>query len=281
MSDCGGFSNLLRNYQTVDFLTILPVYLASLAAAIIFMSGMFMIGKRMQRYDIVDVAWGLVFIVITATSLLMSGVIHPAKILVLGLVAVWGLRLSNHIYRRLRSTTSEDKRYVEMRKKWQSGNQDVAIFFRIYMIQALLASIICLPVIILNTATMDSALPFVIVGLIVWVVGFSIEALADRQLRNFIRNPQNKGKLMTRGIWRYSRHPNYFGEVVLWWGVGIIALGVPFGWVGLIGPALISYLIIFVSGVPLTEKAFAGRIGWGEYKRKTSIFVPWFTKAKS
>ena len=263
----------------MDFIGILPVYFASLLAALIFMRVMFVIGKRMHRYDIVDVAWGLVFIVITITSLLMSSVIHSAKILVLALVCVWGLRLSNHIYRRLRSTTTEDKRYVEMRKKWQSGNQDVAIFFRIYMVQAILASVICLPVIILNTSTPGVALPFIVIGLVIWIIGFVIEATADRQLRHFIRSSANKGKLMTRGIWRYSRHPNYFGEVTLWWGVGVIALGVPFGWIGLIGPALISYLIIFVSGVPPTEKAFAGRPGWDEYKRRTSVLIPWFVKS--
>jgi steroid 5-alpha reductase family enzyme len=114
----------------------------------------------------------------------------------------------------------------------------------------------------------------------VWVAGFTIETLADKQLRQFISNPANKGHLMTRGLWRYSRHPNYFGELTMWWGLGIIALGVPNGLIGLLGPALISHLIIFVSGIPPTEKAFQGRIGWDEYKRRTSVLVPWFVRQK-
>lgn len=262
----------------MDFLGIVSVYFVSLLAAIGFMSMMFVIGRRIRRYDIVDVAWGLVFIIIASTSLVFGGQIDAVKLLVFGMVTIWGLRLSQHIYRRLRTTDSEDKRYVELRKKWRSGNQNLAIFFRIYIVQAILASVVCVPVIILNTSNADVILPFVAVGASVWIIGFFIESLADRQLRHFIRNPQNKGRLMTQGLWRYSRHPNYFGELTLWWGIGIIALGVPFGWIGLIGPVVISYLIIFVSGIPPTEKAFAGRVGWDHYRRQTSILVPWFVR---
>jgi steroid 5-alpha reductase family enzyme len=248
--------------------------------AIAFMSALFVVGKRMRRYDLVDVGWGLVFIIITITALIISGDITPVGVLLLGMVMTWGLRLSSHIYRRLRTTDSEDRRYVELRKKWRGGNENVAIFFRIYVVQAVLATIICLPVVLIAGVEISPALFFVVTGFIVWALGLTTEVIADRQLQRFIHNPQNKGQLMTGGLWRYSRHPNYFGELLLWWGVGIIALGVPFGWVGLIGPATISYLIIFVSGVPPTEKAFAGRPGWDEYKQRTSVLLPWFTTSK-
>jgi steroid 5-alpha reductase family enzyme len=248
--------------------------------AIAFMSALFVVGKRMRRYDLVDVGWGLVFIIITITALIISGDITPVGVLLLGMVMTWGLRLSSHIYRRLRTTDSEDRRYVELRKKWRGGNENVAIFFRIYVVQAVLATIICLPVVLIAGVEISPALFFVVTGFIVWALGLTTEVIADRQLQRFIHNPQNKGQLMTGGLWRYSRHPNYFGELLLWWGVGIIALGVPFGWVGLIGPATISYLIIFVSGVPPTEKAFAGRPGWDEYKQRTSVLLPWLTTSK-
>lgn len=262
----------------MDFLDILFTFLASLLAAIIFMSCIFVVGRRMQRYDIVDVAWGLVFIVIAATSLLFNGARDLVQFFVLGLVIIWGLRLSYHIYRRLRATTSEDKRYVELRKKWHASNEDTAIYLRIYVIQAVLACLVCLPIIILNTSDALIYQPFVIAGAAIWLIGFCIETVADRQLRHFIRSPKDHGQLMTRGLWRYSRHPNYFGELTLWWGVGIIALSAPFGWLGLIGPVVISYLIIFVSGIPPTEKSFAGRVGWDKYKRETSALVPWFVR---
>jgi steroid 5-alpha reductase family enzyme len=242
------------------------------------MTGVFFVGRRLRRYDIIDSAWGLVFIVIASTSLIMSDTFSYVQLLTFGLVILWGLRLSRHIYRRFRASAHEDKRYVEMRRKWRSGNENVVIYFRIYVTQAILASLICVPVIIINSVNVEAALPFVIVGLTVWLIGFSIEAAADRELREFIRQPEHKGQLMTQGLWRYSRHPNYFGELTLWWGVGIIVLSVPYGWIGLIGPLLISYLLVFVSGVPPTEKAFAGRPGWTEYKSRTSILVPWVVK---
>ena len=108
----------------------------------------------------------------------------------------------------------------------------------------------------------------------VWLIGFFFEVVGDYQLKTFLANPKNKGKLMTPGLWRYTRHPNYFGEATMWWGIAIIALATPYGWVAIITPVLITYLLLFVSGVPMTEKSFAGKPGWDRYKRQTSIFLP-------
>jgi steroid 5-alpha reductase family enzyme len=259
-------------------LTLLPTALVSLVAAVVFMSLMFVLGCRLRRYDIVDAAWGLVFIVIAATSLLFNDHYQSMGVIIFALVTLWGLRLSSHILRRILATASEDKRYVEMRKKWRAGNENVAIFFRIYVVQAVLATVISLPVIVSMATTVEASPVVIVAGVLLWLAGFSIEATADRQLRQFIANRQLKGQLMTQGVWRYSRHPNYFGELVQWWAVGLLALSLPFGWIGLLGPLLISYLIIFVSGIPPTETAFAGRDGWLAYKRQTSVLVPWFVK---
>ncbi len=264
----------------MDFIELLQTFLVSLTAALVFMSLIFVIARRMRRYDLVDVAWGLVFIVITITAFMVNGAIDTTRIVLLVLVGIWGFRLASHIYRRLRATDSEDKRYVELRKKWQSKNEDLAIYLRIYCMQALLAALVCAPVIVSMASDANQNGLLLTIGIGVWVIGFTIESLADRQLRKFIADATHKGQLMTRGLWRYSRHPNYFGEVTMWWGVGIIALGVPFAWIGLVGPLLISYLIIFVSGVPPTEKAFAGRPGWKEYQQRTSVLVPWFVRSK-
>lgn len=261
------------------FIDLLSTFSVSLLAAIAFMTVMFAIGRCMHRYDIVDAAWGLVFIVVAAVSLLVSGSIQTASLAVLGLVAIWGIRLSSHIFQRICSTTVEDKRYVEMRKKWQSGNEDLAIYLRIYLTQAILATIISLPVIVINVASVEVSGVLLSLGIMLWVAGFSIEAIADAQLRRFIQSDHPKGQLMTAGLWKHSRHPNYFGELVQWWAIGVIACTLPFGWIGLIGPILISYLIIFVSGIPLMEKAFAGRPGWTEYKRRTSVLIPWFNSS--
>jgi steroid 5-alpha reductase family enzyme len=264
----------------MDFSSLISATLVCLFAAALFMSLMFAVGRSMRRYDVVDVSWGLVFIVITITALLQTEAIQAVHVIVLLLVGVWGLRLSSHIYRRLRASTGEDKRYIALRKKWAAGNEAVAVYVRIYLLQAVLATLVCLPVIVIMTAHGPNASWLVGIGVAVWLSGLLIEALADKQLRDFIRNPEHRGQLMTQGLWRYSRHPNYFGELVLWWGIGIIAVSVSFGWIGLVGPALLSYLIIFVSGIPPIEKTFAQRAGWGDYRQRTSVLIPWFTRGR-
>lgn len=265
----------------MDVVDLLASVAVCLVAAGIFMSVMFLIGRRIGRYDIVDVAWGLTFIVVTLISFLVGPHGHVASFVLLILVMIWGVRLSSHIYRRLRASTQEDRRYVELRQKWHTKNEHLAIYLRIYIVQALLATLVCAPVLVVNAAHADVSPVYLWVGLVLWVVGFMCEALADRQLRVFIRHPQNKGRLMTGGLWKYSRHPNYFGELVQWWAIGVMALGVPFGWIGLVGPALITYLIVFVSGIPLTEKAFEGRAGWSQYRSRTSVLIPWFVRHNS
>lgn len=254
-------------------MTLLMTFILGLVAAAVFMSVMFVVGHRMKRYDIVDVAWGLTFIVISLVSLAMNQA-NLTSIALYCLVAIWGVRLSTHIYRRFRAAPHEDKRYVELRKKWRSSNVPAAIYSRIYLVQAVLATIVCLPVLVVHAAQMDVQPIYLWTGLLVWAVGFTFEAVGDYQLRSFLQHPQPKGGLMTSGLWKYSRHPNYFGELVQWWGIGVIALGVPYGWIGLVGPAMISYLIVFVSGVPPVERAFEGRPGWAEYKARTSVLIP-------
>jgi steroid 5-alpha reductase family enzyme len=113
-----------------------------------------------------------------------------------------------------------------------------------------------------------------LLGIIIWIVGFYFESTGDAQLKKFIADPANKGKLMDKGLWHYSRHPNYFGEVTMWWGIFVIALSVPYGIVSIIGPIVITILITKISGIPLVEKSFAGKPGFDEYKRTTSIFFP-------
>ena len=108
--------------------------------------------------------------------------------------------------------------------------------------------------------------------------GFAFEVIGDRQLAAHLRDPANKGRLMTGGLWSTTRHPNYFGEATLWWGIGLIALPSANGWVGLLGPLTITLLLVFVSGVPLLERKYAGRPDWEAYKARTSMFVPWFPK---
>lgn len=119
---------------------------------------------------------------------------------------------------------------------------------------------------------------FDFVGILVWLTGFLFETIGDAQLASFRKNPANKEKLIQTGLWKYTRHPNYFGEVILWWGIWLFTIGVGQAWLGLIGPVVITLLILFVSGVPMLEKKYEGRPDWEAYKKKTSRFFPMPTR---
>lgn len=255
------------------------MYAYCLIASAIFLTIVFFIARRHDRYDLIDSAWGLAFIAIAAVSYLAqpSYSLISVQSLVSLLVIIWGMRLSLHIYRRWNRASREDKRYMVFRQKYAKsfGGVALSMYLKIYLVQAVLAFVISLPVIIiLNASEMVGFGWYVFVGLLIWLIGFYFEAVGDAQLSAFTRNHRNKGKLMTQGIWRYTRHPNYFGEAVQWWGIATIALSVPFGWLGVISPLTLTILLLFISGIPLTEKYFESRSGWQEYKRKTSKFIP-------
>lgn len=250
----------------------------SLLAAFIFISFIYVIALIKDRYDIIDVAWGLVFIVITAVSFTGQATIEflSVQTLVLLLVVTWGLRLSGHIYARWEGSEEEDRRYVALRQKYEKapGGVRVNMYFRVYAVQAVLAVVVCAPILLLNTASPLAVTAITAVGLVMWLIGFIFEAVGDAQLRRYLKTTKSKVRLMTSGLWHYTRHPNYFGEVVQWWGIFIICLAVPYGWLAVVGPITITILLLFVSGVPLTEKHFEGRKGWSEYKHRTSKFLP-------
>lgn len=250
--------------------------LFTLAMVLVYMSMVFIISQKLKRLDIVDIAWGGAFIIIALTSLLL-GSKGELQYLVSALVVIWGLRLSFYIFKRVKHSASEDPRYAAMRAKWKE-NKAVNAYFRIFITQGILALLVSISVVLVNISSETSLNVASFIGVTIWIIGFLFELVGDSQLHAHLANSANKGKLMTSGLWRYTRHPNYFGEAMQWWGIFIIALGVPFGWVGSISPILITVLLVFVSGVPLTEKRFEGRPGWEAYKKRTSVFIPLFPK---
>ncbi|MFA5894859.1 MAG: DUF1295 domain-containing protein [Candidatus Shapirobacteria bacterium] len=227
-----------------------------------------------KRNDVADVAWGVGFIIVAWASFSIGeGTIKA--IIVNIMVTIWGGRLARHIYFRNKNKP-EDYRYLEWRKTWK--NFYLRSFLQVFLLQGILLYIISLPVILINLSqnqwrTID------FVGIILWMIGFWFESTADSQLRKFIANKKNKGKIMNVGLWKYSRHPNYFGEVTMWWGIWLMSLSYGGFWT-IVGPGMITYLIVFVSGVPLLEKKFAGRKDWEIYKSKTSVLVPWWSIIK-
>jgi len=235
-----------------------------------YMSAWFVVACITKRNDVADIAWGLGFVVVSWLGYIYSEQ-STRSLLVNVLVTVWGLRLSWHIARRnLRKP--EDQRYAAWRSSWK--HVYVRSFFQIFMLQGVFLFIIQLPVLFIHASSpvplhlLDAA------GVLVWLTGFCFEAIADRQLKHFLRDPQNKGKIMDRGLWAYSRHPNYFGEVLQWWGIFLCAVLLPNGYLTVVGPLLITVLILYVSGVPMLEKKYAGRPDFEAYKKKTSVFVP-------
>lgn len=247
-------------------------FLTLILVLFVYMSLWFVFSIFKKRNDVADIAWGLGFVLLTWVSFFLSDQLGVRGILVGFLVSIWGLRLASHIYFRNKGKT-EDYRYLAWRKEWGSWFY-LRSYLQVYLLQGLFLFLIVLPVLMINKS---STLPLIwldFTGLIVWLFGFYFEAVGDAQLAQFIKNPLNKGKIMQSGLWKYTRHPNYFGEVTQWWGIWLIALSVPGGWVGIVGPITITFLILKVSGIPLLEKKMEQNPDFTEYKKRTSMFFP-------
>ncbi len=245
-------------------------YLILFAELMGYMSLWFVFSVIRHRNDVADIAWGLGFVLMAWSSFAMPGYSFRG-LLVTALVTIWGLRLSYHIYTRNKDKP-EDARYAVWRKTWD--NFLLRSFLQIFMLQGILLFLISLPVLFINGSHADTFAGTDVIGLLIWCIGFCFETVADSQLKSFISNPAHKGKIMDSGLWKYSRHPNYFGEVTQWWGIFILALSLPNALVTMIGPLTITILILFVSGIPLLEKKYAGRPDFEAYKKRTSIFFP-------
>lgn len=254
----------------------LRLSLMTFVCVLAFMTIMFFFSRRLGRTDVVDAAWGPAFVVAAVSAFLLNPYDLTfglnVQSFITALVVIWAGRLSFTITKRLLKKP-EDVRYVNLRKQWK-GSEPVNTYVRIFLIQAVLATVISIALIHVNLSLPASLGTFAYIGGVIWLIGFYFEAVGDLQLKRFLADPKNKGKLMTSGLWKYTRHPNYFGEATMWWGIFVIALSTPYGWLGIITPVVITYLLLFVSGVPMTEKAFEGKPGWNAYKKRTSKFFP-------
>ncbi len=250
----------------------MSIYILLAILLLTYMTSWFVFSLIKKRNDVADIAWGIGFIVLSWASFFMSGETNMRGFIACLLVTIWGVRLAWHIFLRNRNKT-EDYRYVQWRKEWGKFFL-VRSYFQVYILQGILLYLIVYPVLFINNNSTSGITLIDILGIIVWITGFIFESVGDSQLKVFIKNPLNKGKIMTSGLWKFSRHPNYFGEVTQWWGIFIMALSVINGWITIFGPLTITCLILFVSGVPLLEKKYAGRKDFEEYKKKTSIFIP-------
>lgn len=241
-----------------------------------YMSLWFAISLFRKRNDVADVAWGLGFVLLAWASFVLSPTHGRRALLTNILVSVWGLRLAWHIHARHRGKT-EDYRYLAWRREWGPWFYPRS-YAQVYLLQGALLFLIAVPVLMVNRSAAGTLGLLDGLSVCVWLFGFVFEALGDAELARFVKNPLNRGKTLQTGLWRYTRHPNYFGEVVQWWGIAVLAAGVPGGWVGIIGPITITILILKVSGIPMLEERMAKNPDFAEYKRKTNALLPWFPK---
>lgn len=223
--------------------------------------------------SIVDRFWGIAFLVIAVATSAATDGYEPRAHLVLALVSLWGLRLSLHITVR-NLGEPEDYRYQAMRRYW-GATFPVVSLVTVFGLQALLAWIVSLPVQAAIAATTPREFTVLDgLGLTVWTAGFLFESVGDWQLASFKADPNNQGRLMDRGLWRYTRHPNYFGDAVQWWGLWLFAAATGAWWTA-VGPAVMTFLLVRVSGVAMLERRLRrSRPEYEDYCRRTSAFVP-------
>ncbi len=251
----------------------LDVQLLTLAAGAAVMVIAWLASVGMEDASVADIAWGMSFVAIAWTAHLVGDGASERSLLIALLVTIWGLRLSAYIWWR---HDGEDKRYVEMREKQGSGSFALRSLGSVFLLQAGIAWVVSIPVQVAATDPTPVLLgAFAIVGAAVVLVGIGVEAIADFQLAAFLAGKDSSGKVMDRGLWRYSRHPNYFGNATLWFGVWLIALECGSAWWTIVGPLVMLVFLLKVSGVALTEKSIGSRrAGYEEYQRRTSSFVP-------
>lgn len=258
---------------------MISILLTTLAVVLVVMATLWIVSVVIVNASIVDLVWGPGFAFVAWTTLLLTPNHSPRSWLVCVLVTIWAIRLAVHLGAR-NIGHGEDYRYRTMRQAHGARFWWVSLG-SVFLLQGVLMWIVSMPLQFAQAPDAIEPLGWLdIVGAVLWFVGIGFESVADAQLSRFRRSPSGKGGVMDRGLWRYSRHPNYFGEFVLWWGFGAFALSVG-AWGALIGPLVMSVLLLKVSGVSLLESTIAERRpAYRDYAARTSAFVPWFPRAR-
>jgi steroid 5-alpha reductase family enzyme len=249
-----------------------PVLVVLLASALA-MAGVFLVQLRTRNAGYVDVAWSYLMAGAAAYYAATGAGAPLPRILVALLAGLWGLRLGTYLLLRV-SREPEDGRYRHLREHW-NGSQPK--FFAFFMFQAALTAILSLPYYVVAQNPVGAWTPWTILGVAVFVVAVALESVADRQLAGFRHDPANRGKVCDIGLWRFSRHPNYFFEWLHWFAYVALAIGAPLWWLALLGPVLMGLSLGFVTGIPFVEAQSLRSRGdaYREYQRRTSVFVPW------
>lgn len=261
-------------------MNILAIWTAAGAIILGLVTALWLISLRLRDSSIVDIFWGTGFVVACWFYLAQTpDGAEPRRWLTAALVTIWGLRLSIHILRR-NWGKGEDPRYARWREEagaawwWRS-------FFKVFLLQGILLWVISIPLLAAQVSPSPARLTVVDgLGALLWLIGFVFEAVGDGQLARFKAEPANRGKVLNRGLWRYTRHPNYFGEAAMWWGYYLLATAAG-GWWTAFSPTLMTFLLLRVSGVTLLERNLEQtKPQYREYIHTTSAFIPWFPRRR-
>ncbi len=256
----------------------LTVLVSNLFLVLALMLALWALSLLKRDAGIADIFWGVGFVVVAwASFFITDGAILRSSLIVV-LTTIWGIRLSIHIGFR-NWGKPEDRRYQAWRTKHGKRFWWVSLF-QVFLLQGLLLWVISLVLQVGQLSPVPSRLTWLdALGTLVWLAGFLFEVVADWQLAAFRSDPANTGKVMDRGLWSTTRHPNYFGECLLWWGFFLITLPTPYGFVAIISPLTITFLLLKVSGVTLLEAGLVEtRPQYREYMERTSAFIPRFTR---
>lgn len=255
-------------------------YLYGLALIIGFMTILWIVSVIITNASIVDPFWGFGFVLINTFYFFDAGNFGLRQYILLALVGVWGLRLSLHLGIR-NLGKGEDFRYVAFRNSYGVKRYWWISFFQVFLLQAVLLWLVSAPLVAVNLDNPAAGLNIIdIAAILLWITGFLFETVGDYQLSKFRSDPSNRGKLLTTGLWRYTRHPNYFGDAAVWWGFALLGISSG-GYINALGALLMTFLLLKISGVMLLEKTLkANKPGYAEYAAATSSFIPWFPRKK-
>jgi len=281
----------------------MQTFLLCAIAILVFQSLMFIVALLKKNNGLADIGWGLGFIVISSLAAryhafqwVFANMLgdpcgpDPAFVLIVSLVVIWALRLS--IYLLIRNWTKpEDWRYAKWREEWGKAFY-IRSYLQVFVLQSALMLVIGSPIVLAALDAHAYVHPYkaiqyapVIIGFLLWLIGFFFQAVGDSQLYAFKKDPANKGKVMRYGVWKYSRHPNYFGEASMWWGIFLISCATSHSAPGvalrLIGPATITFLLLRVSGVTMLESKYKGKPEYEDYQKNTSAFIPMPPKSQN
>ena len=246
--------------------------IAAITIAIIMVST-WLLSVIIKNASIVDIVWGAGFAITSWVLALTVDGDSGRQVLLAIMVGLWGTRLAVYLAKR-NIGHGEDWRYKAMRKK--AGKKfPVSSLITVFGLQGVLMWVVSLPVQFGNGDSSPGVGPLAVIGIMVWLVGLSFEAIGDLQLSRFKKNPANTGKVMDSGLWSLTRHPNYFGDALLWWGIGIVGAETGSGVIGFVGPLVMTFFLLRVSGVPMLERSLSKRReGYAEYVARTSPFFP-------